>query len=165
MSDANQIQMFKLILIGLAVSVPLAIAILVVSSRFSAPAQSQARVDISGTPAERVQQSDDKLVSDSPHEASPATPVANETEPDRTESGPPPEAVNDVEPATPVDDQQTFAPPAPAEGEAAETEPVAPATTTELETAPNATPASDSNPPQSQTSRETPPVKSWPRSE
>ncbi|MCA9142058.1 MAG: protein kinase [Planctomycetaceae bacterium] len=96
-ADPNQIQLFKLIAIGFAVSVPLAIVILVVSSRFSPSDYSQASVERYGETSDESSESADELVSEQP-QPSPPTPIAEERTSVRTEDSPPQIGANTEKP-------------------------------------------------------------------
>ncbi|MBI2477223.1 MAG: protein kinase, partial [Planctomycetia bacterium] len=120
-------QLLKLILIGFAVSVPLSVVILVVSSRFSTPAVTQVSDMSSDEPREQVTQPPDELVSEPPL-TSPATPVASETRPQDTDGSQLPDATTAVEPAPSPNLEPTV--PEPPQETLAETVPATPSTPT-----------------------------------
>lgn len=107
-TDANQIQLVKLILIGLAVSVPLAIVILVVSSRFAPSQADHADANLPAASPQPVPESNDRPILESPETTSPENPVAESTESEQTETPTEPESPNVIEPTTMTEGEPTI---------------------------------------------------------
>ncbi|MEX0818427.1 MAG: protein kinase [Pirellulaceae bacterium] len=161
--SAESNQLLKLVLIGFAVSVPLSVVILVVSSRFSTPAQAPPRAVSSGTATENSPRTSDELVSETPQSTSPAAPAAGDAEPARTEHAPTPTAANEVEPSPQPAAEPTPAPPMKEEEEPPTEAPEtvsSPAASSPAASSPkpNATPTPSSEPPTSPPPSNTPPT-------
>ncbi|MEO8495305.1 MAG: protein kinase [Planctomycetota bacterium] len=146
-------QLLKLILIGFAVSVPLSIVILVVSSQSSAPDPPRASVASAVVPAEpgQVSQRGEESVSEKSSPATPpVTPATENAKPNRPENSQPPKATNAIEVPTTPEVQPTLAPapvsPNPAETQAAPTTPPTAAPTAQPATNPATTPEADPDP-------------------
>jgi serine/threonine-protein kinase len=106
---AERKQLLKLILIGFAVSVPLSVVILIVSSRFSETAQTVS-VDSYEEPTEDVAPPDTEPVSEPTRSTGSATPVTDDGKSNPTEDSQTLAANNVVDTPTPPTDKQSPTP-------------------------------------------------------
>ena len=132
----EQIQLVKLILIGFAVSVPLAGVILFASFWSSTPAVQ--RTDLPNSSLQTAQAPQPPAVSEEPQPTSPKPATTSDSAPDGSESSPSSESTTTVQPTTPADDEPTPAPPMPQERPPENTDP-APAISPDTPSPPSTT--------------------------
>lgn len=103
-ASAESKQLLRLILIGFAVSVPLSIVILVVSSRFETPAESSSIAMSNDASEDEVPSSDDEPTDKQSPASLPANPAAEEVKPAIVRTTQPQETSGKPEPSTSTKD-------------------------------------------------------------